>query len=377
MMQQLPLPTQFSIPNRSSTGGEKAARTGSGSRSGRRCRIPGFVAGLAILALAPVVTAGAEEPPRLTSLSDPNIEFKVPDRSFAILRQGDITAAVVNNDAVDQPPLAEHRAGYSGLGYLGHRRRNENLFVPSYAGLNFEHIHDGTVQERTVLFEPRNAPMELRVVDERTAELYQPATPHWGLESCHRYRLLDDGAIEMVFECIPRKRAYRHGYIGLFWASYMHQPESLDIFFRGRPEGEQGIDWMRGVTPQHGVDATHLAIGDDRSFEHDADFPLSLVFHRSSLRYAEPWYYGVSHGMAYIQMFRPRDQVRLTQSPSGGGRGNPAWDFQYFIADYELGKRYQFVMRTMYVPFESPEQIQRVTAPHRAALGHSPQDSFP
>ena len=151
--------------------------------------------------------------------------------------------------------------------------------------------------------------------------------------------------------------------------------ESLDIFFRGRREGEQRaegkqeIGWIRGVTPRHGVQATHLAIGDERTFEHDADFPLSLVFQRSPWRYAQPWYYGISHGMAYVLMFRPGDQVRLTQSPSGGGRGNPAWDFQYFIPQYEVGTRYQFVMRAMYVPFESAEQIRRVTAPHRAALG--------
>jgi hypothetical protein len=315
------------------------------------------------------VPVAGQEPPRLTSLSDAAVTYRVPDRSFVTLRQGDITAVVVNNDAVDRPPLAGHRANYSGLGYLGHRRRVENLFVPTYAGLNFEHIHDGTVQERKILFEPRNAPMQLRVIDDRTAELYQPPTPHYGLESCHRYRLLEDGTIELVFECIPRKRAFRNDYIGLFWASYIHQPESLDIHFRGRREDEEHAGWVRGVTPQHGVRATHLAIGDRRSFPHDREFPLSLVFHRSELKYAQPWYYGVSHGMAFVLMFRPADQVRLTQSPSGGGRGNPAWDFQYFIPQYEVGKRYQLVMRAMYLPFESPEQVLRATAANRTALG--------
>ncbi len=72
--------------------------------------------------------------------------------------------------------------------------------------------------------------------------------------------------------------------------------------------------------------------------------------------------------MALVFIFRPGDRVRLTQSPSGGGRGNPAWDFQYFIADYEVGGRYQLVMRAMYVPYESPEQIERISAPHREAL---------
>jgi hypothetical protein len=72
--------------------------------------------------------------------------------------------------------------------------------------------------------------------------------------------------------------------------------------------------------------------------------------------------------MAYAQMFRPGDGVRLSQSPSGGGRGNPAWDFQYIIPDYEIGRRYQFVMRAMYMPYESRGQVERATRVHREAL---------
>jgi hypothetical protein len=84
-----------------------------------------------------------------------------------------------------------------------------------------------------------------------------------------------------------------------------------------------------------------------------------LVFNLSRHRYSEPWYYGVSHGMAFVQIFRAQDQIRLSQSPSGGGQGNPAWDFQYLIPDFRIGQRYQMVMRALYLPYESPEQIQR------------------
>jgi hypothetical protein len=74
--------------------------------------------------------------------------------------------------------------------------------------------------------------------------------------------------------------------------------------------------------------------------------------------------------MALVQMFRPQDQVRFSQSPSGGGSGNPAWDFQWFIPQYKVNQRYRFVMRAMYLPFESAEQLVQATAAHRAALGH-------
>jgi hypothetical protein len=211
--------------------------------------------------------------------------------------------------------------------------------------------------------------MELRVIDPFTAELYQKPTPHYGLESCTRYQLLDDGAIEMTFECIPRRTSFQNGYVGLFWASYIHRPESLDIHFKGHAaDGPAAAEWIRGITPAHGQLSTHLATGDRRVFPHDPAFPLTLVFNLSKHRYAQPWYYGVSHGMALGFAFRPRDQVRFSQSPSGGGDGNPAWDFHCFIPAYEIGKRYQMVMRAVYVPYESPQQVEKALAPHCRAL---------
>src|SRR5262249_36766932 len=149
---------------------------------------------------------------------------------------------------------------------------------------------------------------------EHTAELYQAPSPHYGLESCQRYQLLADGAIELTLECIPRKKSFRNGYVGLFWASYIHQPASGAIHFRGHARGKEKTRWVESVSPGHGVEAVHPAWDDDREFAHDRDFPLTLVFNRSKWRYREPWYYGVNGGLAFAQMFRPRDRVRLTQS---------------------------------------------------------------
>lgn len=296
--------------------------------------------------------------------------LKSPEKAYIVLERGNVRAVIVNNEPVDDEVLPGHRGGYSGVASLTHRSRDKNLFVPFYAGLNFEHIHDGTNQPRDILFEPRQAPMQIRRIDEYTAELYQPPTPHWQLESRLRYQLLDDGAIEMTLECIPRARTFKNDYIGLFFASYIDQPESLDIHFLGRPADQVDAEprWIRGVTPEHGKLPTHLAVDDNRNFAHDPNFPLTLVFNKSIYRYTEPWYYGISGGMAFVLMFRPADHVRFSQSPSGGGNGNPAWDFQWFVPQYEVGRRYRFVMRAMYLPFESPEQIIRATAPHRAAL---------
>lgn len=331
-------------------------------------------------------SASAAEPPAApiprTSLGDPSVRFSVPEQPYAVLKRGEIEAVIVNNEAVNDDVLKDHRAGYSGLAVLRHARRKENLFVPGVAGLNFEHILDGTAHaERKTQFEPRNWPMELRVIEEaggHAVELHQKPTFHHGLESCQRYELLEDGTIQLTIEVIPRKKSFKNGYICLFWASYIHQPESLDIHFRGWPIADTqkrklpAAQWIRGVTPAHGKLSTHPQIGDARDFAHEKPFPLALVYSRSEHVYAEPWYFGVSHGMALAQMFRPQDHVRLTQSPSGGGKGNPAWDFQFYIQDYEVDRLYQFVMRAAYLPYESPEQVEKVTREHRKALGDQP-----
>ncbi|MCX6620225.1 MAG: hypothetical protein NTY38_03950, partial [Acidobacteria bacterium] len=182
--------------------------------------------------------------------------------------------------------------------------------------------------------------------------LHQAATPNWKLESRVRYQLERDGTIRMIFECIPRARTFKNGYIGLFWASYMNQPETPAIHFLG-PEG-----WIESASPRHGVDSTHLAVSDHREFPRDANFPREyMAFSNSRYRYTEPFYYHVSHGVATVMMFHPADGIRFTQSPSGGGAGNPALDSQWFITDYQPGQLYRFEMRLAYIPYKSPDQI--------------------
>ena len=105
------------------------------------------------------------------------------------------------------------------------------------------------------------------------------------------------------------------------------------------------------------------------------------VFNCSEHRYAEPWYFGQCRGMAFAQVFRAQDRVRFTQSPSGGGAGNPAWDFQSFIPHPKVGQRYQLVMRALYTALPEAkdetsargsviEQIQRA----QFSASHTAQD---
>ncbi len=322
-----------------------------------------------LLLLAALPAAHPHAADNVTSLTNKDVKYTTPAEHHAVLRRGPVTAVIVDNHAIDTKLAPGHRAGYNGVASLTHKKQPQNLFVPPYAGLNYEHIHDGTLRVNQEKFEPRKAPMQLRVIDEHTVELYQPPTHVNKLESCGRYHILPDGTIEYTFECIPRADSFTGGYIGLFWASYIHQPAGTEIYFKGRKANETGQGaWIKAVTPSHGVNSTHPPVGKLPQLKHAPDFPLTLVFNRSDYVYTQPWYYGVSHGMAYVLMFRARDRIWLAQSPTGGGQTNPAWDFQWFIPNYKVGEAYGFVMRAAYLPFENREQIETATRAHRHKL---------
>lgn len=323
------------------------------------------------LALSVCVQAGDRlRAPGVTSLTNSKVVYRVPDRNYVVLARGPTIAVCVNNEAVDVPECPGHKAGYNGLAVWKQGGRDRNLFVPAYAGLNFEHIHDGTASiDRTGRFEPRQAPMQLRVIDEHTVELYQAPTPAFKLESCGRYALLEDGTIEYTFECIPRADKFTSGFIGLFWASYIDKPGKTGIHFQGRRAGTQDqAAWIAADSPSHGVDSTHPPATNAFEPVIAADFSLTLVKGRSPWVSTEPWFFGVSDDLALVQMFRSRDQMWFAQSPTGGGPANPAWDFQWFIPQPEVGRPYGFVMRAALLPYESAGDLERQTRPHREAL---------
>lgn len=39
-------------------------------------------------------------------------------------------------------------------------------------------------------------------------------------------------------------------------------------------------------------------------------------------------------------MVRGEGRVRLALGPTGGGEGNPAWDFQFVVPDYQVDRTY-------------------------------------
>lgn len=332
-----------------------------------RCALAGLV--LCCFMVSPLSARHPLAAPGVTSLTNPQVRYRTTDAHFFVLKRGKVTAVIVDNAAVDTELLSGHRAGYNGLASLKYAGQKENLFVPALAGLNFEHIHDGTTR-LPEKFEPRKFPMQLRVISEDTVELYQAPTPNWKLESCGRYQILDDGTIEYTFECIPHADLFKNGYIGLFWASYIQAPQDRRIHFYGkRKEGtDQGEHFLHARTPAHGVESTHPPAGGRFLPRVAEDFPLTLVNHPSAYVYSRPWYYGIRDNYAYTQLFRSQDQIWFAQSPTGGGKQNPAWDFQWFIPDYQPGEAYGFIMRAHYTPWSDRTTLEQQIQTHLSAL---------
>src|SRR5437762_7183470 len=145
----------------------------------------------------------------------------MPSDTFTL---GDLTAVIGDNDA-----KGEHRAGYNGLWSLTHKTEPTNLFVPTVAGMNLEHIFDGQTQDppgkSEIFFEPRNAKMTFKKVSDAVAELHQPPTPTFKLESTTRFTLREPDAIDFEFKFTATQHAFARGYLGLFWANYINAPE--------------------------------------------------------------------------------------------------------------------------------------------------------
>ncbi len=282
-------------------------------------------------------------------------------------RAGDLTAVIGDNAAHEQ-----HRAGYNGVWSLTHRTEATNLFVPAVAGLNFEHIFDGERFDRdrtnTIFFEPRNARMTFRKISETEAELHQPPTPTFQLESWTRFRLVAPHYIDMTFRCIATQHVFTNGYIGLFWASYINAPDDKSMYFR------HGKQWRQLCTQQHNDESTVRHVDDKLELRFHKEFPQCLMRNYSPLRYDESFYYGNFRNHVAIFMFDRSEGIRFTHSPSGGGTNaqaqttNPAWDWQYLVPRYEVKREYSFRLRLAYRPRCSRDDIMQEVAEWRKTL---------
>jgi len=276
----------------------------------------------------------------------------------------------------------QHRAGLNGIWKLTCTDEPESVFVPHLAGLNLEHVFDGHVGERDLLFEPRRAPMELQKIGETEAELYQPPLPFWGVESWTRFHLIAPYFVDMDFRFRATKPVFRYGYIGLFWASYINAPENKSLYFWGRKEDEKQSRWVQFCTQWHYDESTVMHISETEPLPISPTHPPMLFTNFSRLRFEEPFMFGRWRDRVVAFFFDQTKGVRLTHSPSGGGLTadgkdtNPAWDFQLIIAPYELNREYRFRVRLVYKRWAGREEIRKLFNEWREALEKEGQRAY-
>ena len=261
----------------------------------------------------------------------------------------------------DNEAFGIHRAGYNGVAELSLAGEEKNLFVPQVSGLNLEHIFSGDAASFAWnIFEPRRAPMKLLVHSTTRVELRQERTDNWPLRSEMMFEVSAD-AIDLKYCGTPLADLWRkHGYIGIFFASYIQKPEDMSIQFIGRGRGESTARWIKHLPPNHGTAANHRPAGSnwDPVFDEGFNIPLAKGF--SDFEYLYPFYFGRSGDNVFIMMFeKPRQdgELRFAQSPSGGGAGNPAWDFMWLQREYAVNRQFCFRARAVYRKFTTVEDV--------------------
>ena len=280
---------------------------------------------------------------------------------MASLKTKKLRAVIADNQSYG----TEHRAGYNGVSELRLAEEGQNnLFVANYAGLNLEHVFSGdTASYGWNIFEPRRAPMQLIRRSKNRVELRQEQTGHWPLRSRLVFAVKAD-AIDLTYYGTPLEDIWKkHGYLGVFFASYIQSPEDMAIQFIGRSRpgrGDPTPRWIKPLPEKHGVAANHRPAASDWDPPFDDGFNLDLVKGVSDFEYLYPFYFGRSGENVFVMMFKrtgAEGELRFAQSPSGGGKGNPAWDFAYFRHDYAVNREFSFRVRAVYRKFTSVEDV--------------------
>ena len=197
-----------------------------------------------------------------------------------------------------------------------------------------------------------------RKISDNEAELHQPPTPTFHMESWTRFKLVEPHYIDISFRCVARQHVFQRGYIGLFWASYINAPDDKSIYFQDDKEL-----WVQLCTQRHNDESTIRHQDDDIELTFSDEYRDALFRSLSPLRYKLPLYYGLFEEHVWIVMFDRTEGVRLAHSPSGGGTNaqfqttNPAWDFQFIIPEYDVNTAYSFNARAVFRPRCTREEV--------------------
>jgi len=284
----------------------------------------------------------------------------------------------------DNSETADRRAGMNGV-VVRHRSDAAPLFVPGLAGLNYEHVFDGQQDDRELHFEPRRAQCALQplggsrvlaaipATDGAGVVLDWPPTPQWGLATRITLRVVEPDMVDAEYGFTPTRRSSQGDLLGVFFADYINQPEELGYKFwghdaagsdntmtgqassPGRGGAEGGAERVIAyASSEHGVLSTHR-------WANEPDYPpmgaISAHWMYASFSpyvFTRPYFWGEVRGLTALWMFdppaggAPPEGLRIAHSPSGGGAGNPAWDYIFLMPGYEVGRAYRWRSRLVY-----------------------------
>ncbi len=286
-------------------------------------------------------------------------EASVIDGDTVTLKAGALEAVLATNANTDW-----HGGGYNGMARLVDQDQGEPLFIPFYAGFNFEHIFDG----QDAGFAPRGGKLSLWRFGERSAGIYRAAADcPWGLESMTRFTMVAPHAIDVDFAAVPTRAKFANDYIGMFWASYINNPRDRAIYFLGRDKGDRKgpSRWITATSPAHDAQSTHVASFEPAAWKSlDSGKWPGLAAHFSDYEFDALFFFGRVRRMVWIQMFDERvvsdtQTLRFSQSPVGGGNLNPAWDFHVIARPYTVGVPINWRARCIYKPFVSAADVLR------------------
>ena len=296
----------------------------------------------------------------------------------------------------DNSPLGIHRRGYNGVAALIPRLSGNNLFVPSFAGLNYETIsltgmptyrHEPTKRDHQSKFEPRCEAMHIESADVERVVLIQPPTRHAGVSARITFRAEEPHYLHQRIELSFLKRFCGEGEPSQFtslWASYVHTPPDRHVYLKSDWQADSQLaGWLgitkadhtardyqvRSLTAERLDAASHLAAMSGRAALTEAevaslpqaDWPPISPPHPQ--RAPLVFYYGLCHGdQMLLKIFRPSDRFQLAYSPCGGGdepAWSPAWDYVLHLDDASVGSTHAWDLCVVLKKFQGREDVLR------------------
>ena len=263
-------------------------------------------------------------------------------------------------DAVAFP--FERSNGYNGVRQLYSRNGpKENIFGTGWgSSLNFEFVYNTSgakMTPRWVEGKMGSPPTlsQLARIDNNSVRLKtEVQTPH-RIDVSTTFTLTAPHYIDLQTTAIVHSNPLKKDWLGLFWASYIHEPENKTTYFRGRRDRNSPVEWIESLGEKP-LNPRAFASEKEEELLPNEPNPDGRLFHNiRPVRYVEPLFFGRWRNMMLQMMFQAENSLRFAIQPTGGGLKNPAWDFALVIKNCEPLTPYTFSARVVFKPFVNHE----------------------